>query len=155
MKRLAFPLLALTALAACDRGAPDDTQTPAASEAAIESPSAGITTPSPTPVPSTIPAAIQGRWGMVPADCDPARDDAKGLLTIGPTKLEFYESVGTLTSIAEASASRIRASFAFTGEGMEWQRDETLDVQDNGQTLIRREYGEDAAPGPLRYSKCG
>lgn len=155
MKRLVFPLLAIASLAACDRSAPDETNTPIASEAATEPQSTDIAAAAPSPVPSFIPAAIQGRWGMVPADCDPARDDAKGLLTIGPSKLQFYESVGTLTTIEEASDTRVRASFAFTGEGMTWQRDETLDVQDGGQTLIRREYGEDAAPGPFRYSKCG
>jgi len=153
MKRLIFPLLALAVLAACDSSTPDETSTPAATGEVAEPQATAIA--SAEPAPSTIPTAIQGRWGMVPADCDPARDDAKGLLTIGPTKLEFYESVGTLTDIEEASATRIRASFAFTGEGMAWQRDAALEVQDNGQTLIRREYGEDAAPGPLRYSKCG
>ena len=44
--------------------------------------------------------------------------------------------------------------FAFEGEGMNWIRDMTLDVQDDGQTLIRREYGLDAAPGPIRYRRC-
>jgi hypothetical protein len=150
MKTLALPLVCLIALAACDSGASNPET---ADTAAPEAPDIASATPSPAA--STIPAAIQGRWGLVPADCEPGRDDAKGLLTIGPTKLEFYESVGTLTEIEEASDTRIRAAFAFTGEGMTWQRDETLDAQDNGQTLIRREYGEDAAPGPLRYSKCG
>lgn len=155
MKRLIFPLLALAVLAACDSSTPDEAIAPAATGEVAEPQATATASAEPSPVPNTIPTAIQGRWGMVPADCDPARDDAKGLLTIGPTKLEFYESVGTLTGIEEASATRIRASFAFTGEGMAWQRDAALEVQDNGQTLIRREYGEDAAPGPSRYSKCG
>ncbi len=30
----------------------------------------------------TIPAALHGRWGMVPADCTSTRGDNKGLLTI-------------------------------------------------------------------------
>jgi hypothetical protein len=73
----------------------------------------------------------------VPADCEPGRDDAKGLLTIGPTKLEFYESVGTLSEIEEASDTRIRAAFAFTGEGMTWKRYEALEIQSN--KLVRTE----------------
>ena len=48
----------------------------------------------------------------------------------------------------------LRAAFDFEGEGMTWQREVVLDVQDDGATLIRREYGEDAAPGPFRYAKC-
>ena len=70
------------------------------------------------------------------------------------TTLEFYESVGTLDAISESAPTRIRASFDFTGEGMTWERDVVLDVQDDGATLIRREYGDDAAPGPFRYAKC-
>ena len=106
------------------------------------------------PAPTAIPAAIQGRWGLVPADCEPGRDDAKGLLTIGADKLDFYESTGTLDTISEAAPTRIRAAFDFTGEGMTWQREVVLDVQDDGATLIRREYGQDAAPGPFRYARC-
>ena len=71
-----------------------------------------------------------------------------------PTRLEFYESVGTLDQIEEASDTRIRASFDFTGEGMTWERDVVLEAQDRGTTLIRREYGDDAAPAPFRYTKC-
>jgi hypothetical protein len=156
MKTLALPLACLIALAACDGGTSDTEPTNAPETASAPAPEVSdVANAEPSPLPSTIPAAIQGRWGMVPADCEPGRDDAKGLLTISPTTLEFYESVGTLAEVEEASGTRIRASFAFTGEGMTWQRDEILDVQDGGQTLIRREYGEDAAPGPFRYSKCG
>ena len=57
-------------------------------------------------------------------------------------------------TISEAAPTRIRAAFDFTGEGMTWQREVVLDVQDDGATLIRREYGQDAAPGPFRYARC-
>jgi hypothetical protein len=97
--------------------------------------------------PTEIPAPLRGRWGLVPADCTSTRGDAKGLLTITADKLEFYESVGTLDTIMDAEPTRIRATFDFEGEGMTWQREVVLDVQDDGATLIRREYGEDAAPG--------
>jgi len=103
---------------------------------------------------SSIPQAVQGRWGLVPADCTSTHGDAKGLLEISPTQLLFYESRGTLVRFSEREATRIRGEFSFSGEGMNWRRDMVLDVQDDGTTLIRREYGEDAAPGPLRYKKC-
>ena len=103
---------------------------------------------------TAIPAALQGRWGMVPADCTSTRGDAKGLLTIDGKTLQFYESVGTLGEVKEHSDTHLRAAFAFTGEGMSWTREEMLDVKDNGKTLVRQEYGEDAQPGPLQYSKC-
>lgn len=101
----------------------------------------------------TIPAALQGRWGMVPQDCTSTRGDAKGLLTIGPDSLKFHESAGKLGEIADRADSRIRASFAFTGEGMNWQRDMELATHD-GKTLIRRELGDDASPRPFTYTKC-
>ena len=161
MKTICFVLPALVVLAACDNGTQSADTT--AEDAAVDgdlaenssvAPAPGPTADAGTPAPTEIPAAIRGRWGMVTADCDPARDDAKGLLTITGNKLEFYESVGTLDTIMEASPTRIRAAFDFEGEGMTWEREAVLDVQDNGATLIRREYGEDAAPGPFRYAKC-
>ena len=101
-----------------------------------------------------IPDAMTGRWGLVAADCDPGRSDAKGLLEISPKGLTFYESRGSLRDIVESEPGRIVANFDFSGEGMSWQRRMALDLQDNGATLIRREYGEDAAPGPFKYRKC-
>lgn len=155
MKRLTLPLIALAALSACDGSASDEAETPAATEtgAATLTPSADTATPSPAP--TAIPVAIQGRWGLVAADCEPGRSDAKGLLTITGDKLEFYESVGTLDEIEEASANRIGAGFDFTGEGMEWERNVTLTLEDGGETLVRREEGEGASPDAFRYSKCG
>ena len=103
---------------------------------------------------TTIPKPVQGRWGLVPADCTSTRGDAKGLLVIGPTTLTFYESRGTLGQVAERDASHIRATFAFEGEGQSWRRDQVLDAQDDGRTLLRREYGADSMPGPLKYTRC-
>ena len=159
MKRISFALPALLALAACDGGTQgaDVTEEEAAANgdlaenssiAPVEPDDAG------TPAPTEIPAAIRGRWGMVAEDCTSTRGDAKGLLEIGPDELEFYESVATLDTIMDAEPTRIRAAFDFEGEGMTWKRELVLDVQDGGATLIRREYGDDAAPGPFRYAKC-
>lgn len=158
MKAAALPLIALLTLAACDSGTPDSgpaERGPADSAPDISTaPPAPEATPAPPPAANEIPAAIQGRWGMVTADCEPGRSDAKGLLVIGPTRLEFYESVGTLRDVREVSAGRIRAVYDFTGEGMSWERDQSLELQEGGRTLVRREYGQDAAPEPLRYGKC-
>jgi len=143
MKSIVLPVLALAALAGCDGGTPAATATPAAEPTATE-----------TAAFTAIPVAIRGRWGLVPADCEPGRDDAKGLLTIDATTLEFYESVGTLDAVTEAGPTRIRAAFDFEGEGMTWQREVMLEVQDGGDTLVRRDYGLDAAPAPYRYTEC-
>ena len=161
MESTRFVLPALLMLAACDNGTQGSDTT--AEEAAIDGDLAANSSVAPTrsppsdagtPAPTEIATVFRGRWGMVPGDCTSTRGDAKGLLTIGASTLEFYESVGTLDMVMEAEPTRLRAVFDFEGEGMTWQREVVLDVQDDGATLIRREYGEDAAPGPFRYAKC-
>ncbi len=142
------------ALAACSQqptSAPsDNASAQIASETAAPSPAGSVTSASA----KDIPAAARGRWGLVAADCTSTRGDAKGLLTIDATSLKFYESVGKLSAVRERSDMRLRATFAFSGEGMDWTRDELLDIQDGGTTLIRREYGVDALPGPFKYTRC-
>jgi len=148
MKSIGLVLPALLALAACD-GGPSE-----ADPAATETPAAPAP-PQIAPAPAkAIPVAVQGRWGLAAADCEPGRADANGLLTITAARLEFYESVGTLGDIREVDENRIHASFDFTGEGMEWERDMALELQETGDALVRREYGADAAPGSFRYTKC-
>lgn len=147
MKAFTLPLLALAALAACERQA-DEPAAPA-TEAAAPAPEPAAAT-----LPTEIPSALHGRWGLVAADCEPGRPDAKGLLTITAEQLEFYESVGTLDDVREVADDRIHASFDFTGEGMEWEREMALELQETGAALVRREFGADAAPGSFRYIKC-
>lgn len=144
---IAMPVL--LAVAACDSGTSDDAAAPATEPA--ETTPLAIAAPAPT----GIPAAIQGRWGLAAADCEPGRGDATGVLTIDASTLRFYESVGTLDEIEQASESSIRADFDFTGEGMTWEREMQLDLEQNGTVLVRREFGDDALPEPLRYTKCG
>ena len=103
---------------------------------------------------NAIPDVLRGRWGMVPADCTSTRGDAKGLLTIGSDKLEFYESVASLGPIREAGPDSISASFAFSGEGESWIEEVTLSTPDGGKTLVREDTGPDAQPGPFTYTKC-
>lgn len=163
MKFLPVTLIAVLALAACDSGAPEEgapgassTAGPAGigSDPAVHADSPDGAAPQDIAATADIPAALQGRWGLVAADCEPGRDDAKGLMIVKPRELEFYESVGTLDEISQGSDTRIRAAFDFSGEGMTWQRDLSLELQDGGDVLVRREFGEDAAPEPLRYDKC-
>jgi hypothetical protein len=141
-------LLALLAFAACDSGTvgsePVATETHAVAEPA----------PPARPRADAIPDALLGRWGLTVADCEPGRVGAEGLLTVTANRLEFYESVGTLDEIREVAGEHIRATFDFTGEGMEWERDMALELQEAGGALVRREYGTDAAPGSFRYVKC-
>lgn len=139
-------------LAACEQQAPDAGSQPA--EPPPPAPTSTASAPAPEePGKATIPAALQGRWGMTPADCTSTRGDAKGLLRISPTALEFYESVGRLSGIEERGDSSIRARFDFTGEGMTWSREQTLAA--SGDTLTRTEpEGEGQPGGTYTYTRC-
>lgn len=96
---------------------------------------------------ASIPAQYQGRWGMVPADCDPSRADNKGLITIDGKTIKFYESRATLKEQRPAIATSFSGLFAFTGEGQEWTKVETLTR--TGDTLKRAD--ED---GSYDYTRC-
>ena len=102
----------------------------------------------------SIPMAIRGRWGLVPADCTSTRGDAKGLIAIDAASIRFYESVAKLAKVDQRSETALKASYVFSGEGMDWQRDMTLALQPGGQVLIKQEFGEGAAAGPYTYTHC-
>ena len=55
---------------------------------------------------SVVPTDFQGRWALVPADCEPGRADAKGLMVIEGARLRFYESRG-LIAPARSGMTRI------------------------------------------------
>lgn len=166
MKRTTFgiTIAGALALAACSpepagNAAGEEPEVDAADTPAAETPAAVPAQEEAVPAPeetvaAAIPATAHGRWGLVPGDCTSTKGDAKGLLIVEADKLRFYESVGRLGEVSESGPNRIRATFSFSGEGMTWTRDEVLEVQDGGKTLIRREYGDDAAPSPFKYAKC-
>ena len=141
------PEAAPAAPAAAQESAPDYVADPAVKPPAKPDPGIGQGD-------AAIPVALQGRWGLVAADCTSTKGDAKGLLTIGAGDLRFYESQGILAHIRERSAMRLVADYKFSGEGEDWDRLMQLTVQDGGKTLVRRDYGEGAAPEPMRYNRC-
>lgn len=104
--------------------------------------------------PRTIPQALQGRWALVPADCEAGRADAKGLMIVQPDTLAFYESRATLARVDDRSETRLEGVFVFSGEGQTWQRALLLDLREGGEGLMRQELGEGAAPEPVHYSRC-
>ena len=148
----------LLALGACS-GKSDNDQQPVkegADSVVAETPAQPAPPPDAPAVgaPTKIPDGMTGRWGLVSADCTSKNGDNKGLITVSDNQIKFYESVGKLANITEGDENKIRANFDFTGEGMSWKREMTMEVQDSGKTLMRQEFGEDAMPNPLKYSRC-
>lgn len=171
MKAILFPAVALVALglAACSgetpQAQPTETPdaalaTPGADESTAPLPTAPLPTAMPTPGASEgpivreIPLALRGRWGLVPGDCTSTRGDAKGLLTIAATDLRFYESVGKIVTATSVDPARLRGTFAFTGEGMEWTRDISLRASADGKTLDYFDMGADSPPSNRTYARC-
>ena len=101
-----------------------------------------------------IPAAIRGRWALKAADCTAKKGTDLTALTIDAANLRFYESHGELTRVREGDAKHLVADYRFSGEGVEWDRRMQLDLADGGKTLVRRDEGEGAAAGAMRYTRC-
>lgn len=97
----------------------------------------------------TIPAALHGRWGLVPGDCTTRLGDEKGLVTITAGEFRFYESVARPGSVTERTDSRISGKFDFTGEGMEWSKQMTWSAAGNTLTRVDSEEGL-----RLVYTRC-
>lgn len=97
----------------------------------------------------TIPATLQGRWGLTPADCISPHADAKGLLVIDDHELRFYESRAVPAADVDTDADSIVGNFAFTGEGQSWMKYEALRVAKG--VLTRTESNPTAS---FNYAKC-
>lgn len=96
-----------------------------------------------------IPAALQGRWGLAPADCTSTLGDAKGLLVVNANELRFYESRAVPASNVDSDAVSIVGNFAFAGEGQRWTKYEALKM--DNRTLVRTEMNPAAS---FTYAKC-
>ena len=154
-----FSCLLVLAVAACGSRDPidrDATNTRALPEVNAPAPSAsgephGNTAPAkPLPVPSSgIPSALQGRWGLTPADCTPGRPGARGLLEVMPGELRFHDSSAVPAADVASDPVSIAGNFAFAGDGRSWTKYEALKV--DKRILTRTEMNPSAS---FSYAKC-
>ena len=93
--------------------------------------------------------SLRAYWALSPRDCTSPLGDAKGLLVINSGELRFYESRAVPAGDVQTSDNSISGDFAFTGEGQEWTRHETLEVRD--EKLIRTERDP---MGSFSYVRC-
>ena len=124
-------------------GGPPTNNTSAAPPAAADQPGA------PEQPATALPAALQGRWGLTPADCTAPLARAKGLLVINSGELRFYESRAVPNSDVHTSTTTASGTFHFTGEGQAWDKFESL--QRNRDKLTRTESNPTAS---YTYAKC-
>jgi hypothetical protein len=158
MRPIYLPLgavLVVAAMAACEKRDPVADEANAIPAAPVTSDAAGPLTGGP-PVANAsngsagpIPAALRGRWGMTPGDCISTRGDAKGLLEIGPDYLKFYESRAVPGTSIETEANAISGNWNFAGEGQQWSRYVSLQLQ--GKVLNRTERNPVAS---YNYARC-
>lgn len=151
---------AAVALSACNAPAPAPEET-ADTGGEARQPAPPPAAPAPAPAaaapapavaaPGTMPVALRGRWGMGPADCDPARADNKGLMEVAPRLLTFYESRATVTSL-RAEGGAVVTALAFDGEGQQWTTETRFVLKDDGKTLVRTDKGWEN--GTFRYERC-
>jgi hypothetical protein len=124
----------------------DTTPDPAGLPPANATTATNAVAPEPT---ATIPAPLQGRWGLTPADCTSKRGDAKGLLIVTPDRLTFYESRAVPAAGVQADNDSISGNFDFTGEGQTWSKYQAL--KRNRDKLTRTETNPAAS---YTYAKC-
>ena len=138
-------VLVVAAMAACEK------RDPVADEANAIAPTpvANVSAAPVDTAPGPIPASIRGRWGLTPADCTSTRGDAKGLLEIGPDSLKFYESRALPGTSIETEENAISGNWNFTGEGQEWSKYVSLQLQ--GKVLNRTERNPVAS---YNYARC-
>lgn len=148
----AFAALSLLLIAACSEADDPAGESPAIvkdsseSEQVLQAPEQAGS--------AAIPGALQGKWALTRSDCNPAATGAQGLLTVSSDTVRFYESIGKVGPVKQADADSIRAEFAFSGEGQTWTRDMELSLSENGNSLMRSEFGKDSPAKPLTYTKC-
>jgi hypothetical protein len=120
--------------------APDPAGGPPVKTGALPAATAGTT---------AIPASLQGRWGLTPADCTAPLANAKGLLVINARELRFYESRAVPSGDVQTGADRMSGRFRFSGEGQSWVKFESL--KRNGDKVTRTESNPAAS---YTYAKC-
>lgn len=161
MIRFYLPIVALTAImsmVACSGRDPvadeadNAAATPAQERAVVPEVAANPTNAAaaePRLTSATIPSVLHGRWGLTPEDCTSTRGDAKGLLIVSADQLKFYESVGKPAGELKISADSASGEFAFTGEGMTWNKHQVLELQ--GGKLVRTESSPMTS---FTYARC-
>jgi hypothetical protein len=77
--------------------------------------------------------------------------DREGLLVIEPTKLNFYESKGTVMAIDKSAPYDVTVTLSMVGEGQRWNKVTELRLDAAATRLDRIER---SPAGTYRYQRC-
>lgn len=140
-----------SALAAC--GAEPQQEAPAAPELAASPASPPAETRAPAkPAAAEIPARFLGVWDA--GDCSATSETR---LEVAARRLEYYESVGTLTAIEAANGGDVVLTLAMTGEGQSWVdrvRLQRTSVDGREALLVLPGPGSDVVLRPVPLWRC-
>ena len=135
----AVPLAALSLLAACAKPAGDAAKSTGNTASPVDAT---------TPAPAGVPARLQGRWGLTPQACDPARA-GPGLLTIGADALAINAAAEQVDRVI-IRPDRVAIDTSVTEGDTEESRRYELLLSPDGKTLTRAEDPR----RPLVYTRC-
>ncbi len=172
----------LCSLAACG-GSPAATTSPSVSEPAAEPSSTSETSattsaenpeapgspdasgsPSAEPEESAsaeaLPSSIQGRWifvgdGTQAQECTEAQEGEGTIIEIDATTISSFAWLAELETVEESDADSMQGTFSYQDDSDEsMTQSVTLEVQEDGQTLVYTELDEGVDLAPAQYGRC-
>ena len=149
-----IPALSLVmAAAACSDPAPTDTETAPVETAIPVEPDGGIGDGAGPPMASrdTIPASFRGVWDIANGACNPASDLR---MDIRDDEIEFYESMGNVTSVEVENPDAIVVSLAMSGEGESWDVTSRYVLSEGGAVLTPFETEINPQYKPIPRKRC-
>lgn len=149
-----MPALPLALVAAgCSDPAPTDTGTAPVETAVPVEPDGGIGDGAGPSIASrdTIPTSFRGIWDIADGTCSPASDLR---MDIRADEIEFYESMGKVTSVEVESPDTIVVSLAMSGEGESWDVTTRYVLSDGGAVLTPFETETNPQYKPIPRKRC-
>ncbi len=101
---------------------------------------------------NTIPVNFHGKWAAGKENCKANNSEQ---IKISTNKINFFKNEAELVAITQFEPTRLEAKFNYRVSNSDsTPYSYTLDLQNQENFLIMREYGDNARSGPIKYDKC-